>query len=96
MQEELRKVDAENERLRYALEYILALTESTHLGRPRLSDRKCVFCMAFFALNNGAYGDEITGNQYHEMACAIRLERENRNRASRDEYINSLASVGKY
>ncbi len=55
--------------LRYeaALEYILILAEKKHLGRPRLSDKKCIYCMAFFALHNGAYGDRIEENEYRKL-----------------------------
>jgi len=50
-----------------ALEYILILAGDAHLGRPRLSDKKCIYCMAFFALNNGAYGNKIEENEYRKL-----------------------------
>ncbi|MBK7380475.1 MAG: hypothetical protein IPJ03_16090 [Ignavibacteriales bacterium] len=59
----------ENKRLKSALKYITLLAEikDPHLGHPRLSDKNCIFCMAYFALNNGAYGYEITGEEYEQL-----------------------------
>ena len=59
----------ENERLKAALNYIalLANIENPHLGHPRASDKDCIFCMSYFALNNGAYGYNITKDQYVSM-----------------------------
>lgn len=47
--------------LRSALDWIaiVANTQSPHLGRPRSSDTSCIFCMAYLALNDGAYGEHI-------------------------------------
>ncbi|MBU1626538.1 hypothetical protein KKB18_04140 [bacterium] len=49
-----------------ALEYILLLAnkKNPHLGHPRLSDKNCIVCMAYFALNNGAYGYNIEEDGY--------------------------------
>ena len=51
----------ENKRLRSALDWIaiLAFEKDQHLGRPRSSDPTCIFCMAYFAINDGAYGEHI-------------------------------------
>jgi len=56
-------------RLIAALEYIMMLVEkkNPHLGRPRLSDEECIFCAAFFAVNNGAYGYHISENDYKAL-----------------------------
>jgi len=53
-------------RYRAALEYIalLANKKDPHLGHPRLTDKSCIFCMAFFALNNGAYGYTVEEEDY--------------------------------
>jgi hypothetical protein len=56
----------ELERYRSALEYInaLAAKKQMHLGRPRPSDRECLYCASYFALNNGAYGHYISAANY--------------------------------
>ena len=66
----------EIERLRSALDYIacLSMKENSHLGRPRLSDKTCIFCMAYFALNNGAFGESISTEDYKKLAREIRGE----------------------
>ena len=73
------KLKDENERLRAALDYIALLAErkNPHLGRPRLSDKTCIFCMAYFALNNGDYGEFISGDDYKNLAKDLRTSNEN-------------------
>jgi len=63
------KLKNENERLKVALDYICLLSniKNHHLGRPRLSDKKCIFCMAYFAINNGAFGEEISIGDYKKF-----------------------------
>lgn len=65
--------------LESALDYIalIANIENPHLGRPRSSDVKCIFCLAYLALNDGAYGEHF---EYAEMAQALRELRELRNK----------------
>jgi len=72
------KIIEENKRLRAALDYIalLAYRQNPHLGRPRLTDKKCIFCMAYFALNNGAYGENISKDDYKKMARDLRFGKE--------------------
>ena len=63
------QVDAMVRRYEAALEYILLLANKNnpHLGHPRLSDKNCIFCMAYFALNNGAYGYTIEEEDYRKL-----------------------------
>lgn len=51
----------ENKRLRSALDWIAIVSneKNPHLGRPRSSDKTCIFCMAYLAINDGAYGEHI-------------------------------------
>lgn len=53
--------------LREAIDYIaiVAMKKNPHLGRPRSSDKECIFCLAYLALNDGAYGEHF---EYKEMA----------------------------
>lgn len=62
------QVDAMVRRYEAALEYIMLLAneKTPHLGHPRLSDKKCIFCMAYFALNDGAYGYNISEKDYRK------------------------------
>lgn len=65
-----RQVDAVVGRLTAALQYILALQnkENMHLGRPRTTDKTCITCMAFFAINPGAYGEYISEEDYNKFS----------------------------
>ena len=49
-------------RLEQALELISHLTyrESAHLGRPRLTDLSCIFCVAQLSIQYGGYGEYLT------------------------------------
>lgn len=51
----------ENERMRAALDWIciVANEQDPHLGRPRSNDTSCIFCMAYLAMYDGAYGEHI-------------------------------------
>jgi hypothetical protein len=55
-----KQIKDENERLRLALEYINLLKAPEHLGRPRSSDSKCIFCISYIVLNDGAFGESIS------------------------------------
>lgn len=57
--------------LESALDYIalIAIKDNPHLGRPRATDSRCYFCLAYLALNDGAYGEHF---EYAEMAEALR------------------------
>lgn len=61
----------ENKKLKSSLDYIalVASSQNLHLGRPRTSDNKCIFCLAYFALNDGAYGESF---DYETMAKEMR------------------------
>lgn len=48
---------------------ILTAKDNPHLGRPRATDSRCYFCLAYLALNDGAYGEHF---EYAEMAEALR------------------------
>ena len=50
-------LEQENLRLKSALQLICILQskKKTHLGRPRSSDLKCIFCIAYLSANYGAY-----------------------------------------
>jgi len=71
METDKEKID----RLESALDYIalIANISNPHLGRPRSSDKSCVFCMAYLALNDGAYGEHI---DYKSLAKDLRKSRE--------------------
>ena len=66
----------ENNRLKAALNYILLLADKKdpHLGHPRLTDMKCIFCMAYFALNNGDYGYFISEVEYKGLANKLKKD----------------------
>ena len=65
-------VDAspEHERLKSAMNYIMLLAhkKDVHLGRPRLSDKSCIACMAYFALNNGDYKETASKEDYDKWS----------------------------
>jgi hypothetical protein len=42
-----------------ALEVICHIAGKEHLGRPRSSDKSCVFCISYLTLNPGAYGENL-------------------------------------
>ena len=67
---DIEALEAEIRRYEAALKYIMLLEEerNMHLGQPRLTDKKCIFCMAYFALNNGAYGCYISEDDYKRLA----------------------------
>lgn len=69
-EEEIKK---DNERLRQALDYIalVANKNNPHLGRPRTTDKDCIFCLAYFALNDGAFGEHF---DYKKLAEEFREE----------------------
>ena len=71
--EELKK---ENELLKSVLNYInlLALHKDMHLGHPRLSDVKCIFCMSYFALHNGDYGYKVSKEYYDTLTEKLKIE----------------------
>lgn len=62
--------EQKTERLEAAIDYmlILASEKDPHLGHPRLSDKNCIFCMGYFALNDGAYGYSITTDEYKKLS----------------------------
>ena len=62
--------------LREALDYIalVANKKNPHLGRPRSSDTECIFCLAYLALNDGAYGEHI---EYKELSENMRASARN-------------------
>ncbi len=64
----------ENKRLKASLKYIMLLAskKNPHFGRPRLSDASCIYCMAFFALKNGAYGERISEEDYIYLAKKLK------------------------
>jgi O6-methylguanine-DNA--protein-cysteine methyltransferase len=64
-------IEEENKFLREALDYIalVANKKDPHLGRPRSSDKECIFCLAYLALNDGDYGEHF---DYKQMAEEIR------------------------
>ena len=68
------KLEKENKRLKTALYYIMLLEDkrNMHLGRPRLSDKHCIYCMSFFALNNGSYGEHISTEQFETLIEKIK------------------------
>lgn len=67
--QENKELKNEIERLRTAIDYILWLSnkKNPHLGHPRLSDRECVFCMGYFAINNGSFGYSLTTEDYKKL-----------------------------
>ena len=69
---EKEQLQKENKRLRAALDWIalVANKNNPHLGRPRSSDKTCIFCMAYLALNEGAYGEYI---DYEKLAKDERI-----------------------
>ncbi len=70
----LEEAQKEIKRLQSALDYIalVAMRKDPHLGRPRTSDKTCIFCLAYFALNDGAFGESFN---YEEMAKELRAEK---------------------
>ena len=66
---DIEALEAVISRYEAALRYILLLEEerNPHLGPPRLTNKKCIFCMAYFALNNGAYGYYISEDDYKRL-----------------------------
>ena len=70
----MKNIKKENERLKVALDYIclLANKKNPHLGRPRLTNLECIFCMAYFALNNGAFGEYISIEDYKKLSNRLR------------------------
>lgn len=69
-----REIEEKDKRIKFlesALDYIalIANIDNPHLGRPRSTDVKCYFCLAYLALNDGAYGEHF---EYAEMAEALR------------------------
>ena len=70
------ELEKENERLKLALKYVMMLSnkKNPHLGRPRLTDEKCISCMAFFALNNGAYGEYISSEDYEHLIEKLEIK----------------------
>ena len=68
------QVDAVVRRYEAALEYIILLAnkKDPHLGHPRLGDKNCIFCMAYFALNNGAYGYTIEEEDYRKLTDELK------------------------
>ena len=63
--------DIETKRYRDALDYItvVAMKKNPHLGRPRTSDKECIFCLAYLALNDGVYGESF---DYETLAKQMR------------------------
>lgn len=59
-----------------ALEYIcwVANKKNPHLGHPRLSDKDCIFCNAYFAIpeNNGGYGYTVDSKYYLDLIEALK------------------------
>lgn len=64
-------IEQENKRLKEALDYIalISMKKNPHLGRPRSSDKDCIFCLAYLALNDGAYGEHF---DYAKLATDLR------------------------
>lgn len=60
--EKIEELEKEIVFLKTTIDYMLMLEsrKNVHLGRPRLSDMKCQFCVGYSALNNGAYGEKLT------------------------------------
>lgn len=65
----------ERDRLEAAMEYIAALAERTHLGRPRPSDKHCIYCMAYFALRPGAFGVEMSTDDYRTLIAELEADK---------------------
>ena len=55
-------LEQEIKRLKIALELIsfISYKKDPHLGRPRLGDMDCAFCVSQLSLHYGAYGDYLT------------------------------------
>jgi hypothetical protein len=69
LQAKVRELEGNNDRMKSALTYInsLAYKKDVHLGHPRMSDKECIFCMSFFAIQKGTYGYEITKEDYDKF-----------------------------
>lgn len=64
-------LDADNKRLRAGLQYIAALAQrkDMHLGHARKGDKKCIACMAYFAL--AEHGEEISAEEFYTLIDTI-------------------------
>lgn len=68
------RAEEREERLKTAIDWILILNneKNPHLGRPRTSDKTCIFCMGYLAMNYGAYGERIETSDYKQWAQETR------------------------
>jgi hypothetical protein len=73
----LRAVERE-ERLKAAIDWMLIINseKNPHLGRPRTSDKSCLFCMGYLAMHYNAYGERIETSDYKQWAQERRAELE--------------------
>jgi len=62
--------------MRKAIEWVLwrSNKDNPHLGHPRLSDKNCIFCNMYFALdeNNGASGYTVDEQHYENLIEEIK------------------------
>jgi hypothetical protein len=61
-------------RLETAMELIsfLQYRKDMHLGRPRLSDMNCIFCVAQLSKDYGAFGDYLTTEMMEAKIAQMR------------------------
>ena len=50
----------------------LQYRKDTHLGRPRLSDMNCIFCVAHLSKDYGAFGDYLTTEMMEAKMSQLR------------------------
>lgn len=77
---EIEALQKENKRLRSALDWIALVSNKNnpHLGRPRSSEKECIFCMAYLAVNDRAYGEHVDYEALakQEMSASLTQEKE--------------------
>lgn len=73
MEKEIEELKNDNKFLKSVIDYfmVLEMKRNPHLGRPRLSDMNCLFCVGYIALNPGAYGENLTQEMIKEARDKI-------------------------